>query len=182
MKEIKIKIEGVSPLLVNRFLDSQIVDKIKKRTGEQKGIPPKDKLYEVNGKPYLPARYFEACLIEAAKQFKIAGKGKSTYSKYIGATVHIEPEALMLSPNQWEPYTIAAVNPNTRGRMLVTRPRFNEWGTEMTVTCEEDSISTDTIQRIMEYAGRFVGVGDWRPEKKGKFGKFRLVSVKEVKD
>jgi hypothetical protein len=179
MKTINIEIEGVSPLLMNRFMDKQISEKTKKRAGEMKDMDVTDKLYVLNGKPYVPARYLEASLIEAAKQQKIAGKGKATYSKYVGATIHVEPEAVILEPGKWEPFSIAAVNPMTKGRMIVVRPRFNEWGLSFSIVCEDDDISTDTIEKILTYAGQFVGIGDWRPDKKGKFGKFRIVSCKE---
>ena len=175
MKKIKVEIEGIAPLLINRFLDKQISEKIKKRNAEVKEIPVEEKLYEINGKPYIPARYFEACLIEAGKQQKIAGKGKATYSKYIGATVSIEEEAILLKPGNWKPFTISAVNPMTRGRMMVTRPKFDKWGCSFTIICEDDDIAIDTMEKILAYGGSFVGVGDWRPDKKGKFGKFRIV-------
>lgn len=180
MKKIEIEIEGTSSLLMNRFRDKQISEKTKKRAGEQKEMDVNEKLYENNGKPYIPARYLEGCMIEAAKQQKIVGKGKATYSKYVGATIHIEPEAILLDPGKWQPYTIAAVNPMTKGRMVVTRPRFDSWSLSFSVICEDDDISVDTVEKILTYGGQFVGIGDWRPDKKGKFGKFRIVSCKEI--
>jgi hypothetical protein len=178
MKNIKVEVEGTTPLLMNRFLDKQIAEKIKKRNAEVKEIPVEEKLYTIKGKPYIPARYFEACMIEAAKQQKIAGKGKSTYSKYVGATVSVKEEAILIEPGDWEPFVISAVNPMTRGRMIVTRPRFNKWGCSFTVVCEDDDIAVDTMEKILAYGGNFVGIGDWRPDKKGKFGKFRIAEFK----
>lgn len=181
MKTINMKIEGTSPLLINRFLEKGFGDKVKKRSAETKSIDPKDKLYVLgDGTPYIPSRYLEACLIDAAKQFKIAGKNKATYSKYVGATVRIEPEAIAINPAKWEPFTIAAVNPMTAGRMMVTRPRFNKWGAEFQIICEDDDVAVDTIEQIMAQGGKFTGIGDWRPAKKGKFGKFRIVEFKEA--
>jgi hypothetical protein len=180
MKKINVKVEGTSPLLINRFLDKQIADKAKKRSAEQKDIPAEEKLYLLNGKPYIPARYFEGCLVDAAKQFKIAGKNKATYSKYVGATVSIEPEAIAIAPAKWEPFTIAAVNPMTAGRMMVTRPRFDKWGAEFQIICEDDDVAVDTMEQILAEGGKFTGIGDWRPAKKGKFGKFRIVEFKEA--
>jgi len=180
MKTINVKIEGISPLLMNRFLDKQIAAGAKKRSGEQKELPAEEKLYILDNKPYIPARYFEGCLIDASKQFKIQGKQKATYSKYVGATVRIEPEAITIKSGKWEPFTISAVNPMTKGRMMVTRPMFNEWVCEFQIICEDDEVSVDTMERILEQAGRFTGIGDWRPQKKGKYGRFRIVEFKEA--
>lgn len=181
MKKIKVEIEGTSSLIMNRFLDKSIADKIKKRSAEVTRIPTEEKIYYTGDKkPYVPSIYIEGCLRESAKQFKIAGKGKATYSKYVGATVSVEPGAIVLDPGKWEPFTIATVNPNTKGRVLTTRPVFNRWSLSFEIICEDDDIAVSTIQDILEYGGKFVGIGDWRPEKKGKYGKFRIVSIKEV--
>jgi len=182
MKKINVEIEGTTPLLMNRFLDKQLADKIKKRTGAVKEIPPEEKLYLTEkGKPYVPSLYLEGCLRESAKQFKIPGKGKATYSKIVGATVSVEPGCIVIDGG-WEPFRIAAVNPNTRGRVMVTRPMFNEWSLSFDVICEDESVDINSIQNILEHGGKFVGIGDWRPDKKGKFGKFRIASIKEAKD
>ena len=36
------------------------------------------------------------------------------------------------------------------------------------------------MKNILDYGGQYVGIGDWRPEKKGKYGKFIVTSFKEV--
>ena len=57
---------------------------------------------------------------------------------------------------------------------------FKEWGLKFTVLAE-DEINGATIKEALELAGKYSGLGDWRPEKKGKFGKFQVVSFKEDK-
>ena len=116
----------------------------------------------------------------AAKQFKIAGKQKATYSKYVGATIRIAPEAILIQPGKWEPFSISAVNPTTKGRMMVSRPQFSEWKLEFEILCEDEDISVDTMEKITEQAGKFTGIGDWRPQKKGPYGRFRIVKFEEA--
>jgi hypothetical protein len=181
MKKVLVKVEGISPLLMNRFRDSAIDSKSKKRTGAQAEPEITDKLYVYEGKICIPAVYFRNCMIEAGKQFKITGKGKSNYSKLIGSTVEVNPEMILLKPSDYETYSIAAVNPMTRGRMMTRRPRFNKWGAEFEIVLNDEGIPADVIKEILDHAGRYVGVGDWRPEKKGMFGKFMIVSWKESK-
>jgi hypothetical protein len=182
MKEIKyeVEIKGSSPLLMNRYVEGTI-EEIKVRKGEARKPEPKDKLYlDARGNPYIPSSYLMGALVEAGKSVKIQGKGKSTYSKLIGSTVSISPDAIPLSPNLWEPYTITAVNPMTRGRMSVTRPKFNEWGLRFEIIATED-IPEDKFAAILEEAGKFVGIGDWRPQKKGMYGKFITTKFKVQK-
>ena len=178
-KKIKIKVEGISPLLMNRFRDKSIDSKSKKRTGSIKAGEIEDRLYIYNDKTHIPSVYFRNSMVEASKQFKITGKGKSTYSKLVGATVDVTPEMIPLKES-YVPFKIAAVNPMTKGRMMVTRPRFDKWTAEFEIILNDDGVPTEVINEILEHAGRYVGIGDWRPAKKGTFGKFMIVSFKEI--
>jgi hypothetical protein len=120
-------------------------------------------------------------MVEASKQFKITGKGKSTYSKLTGSVLNVEEEYIPIQPSEYEEYRIAAVNPMTRGRMMVSRPRFNKWGAEFHIQILDDALPVEIVNEIITQAGQYVGIGDWRPDKKGMFGKFMLTSFKEVK-
>ena len=139
-----------------------------------------DKLYLYNGKPHIPAVYLRNAIVEAAKQFKITGKGKATYSKLAGSTIEVQPEMIALSPDKYSAFKIAAVNPMTKGRMMVTRPRFDDWGAKFTVILNDEGIPPEVLNEILNQAGVYVGIGDWRPDKKGTFGKFMLTSFHEV--
>ncbi len=57
MKKIFVEIKGTTPLLYNRFRDSEIEGKSRKRTGSPLQADVEDKLYLLNGKPYIPAIY-----------------------------------------------------------------------------------------------------------------------------
>ncbi len=174
---IEARIEGVTPLLMNRVRDAQIEGK-SKRKGEEKEQAIEDKLYlGEDGKPYLPAVYFVRALVDAGKRLQVRGQKKATYSKIVGSVLSVEPEALPLQ-GKYVPFRISAVNPMTKGRMMVTRPRFDKWGSEFEIIVEGDSVSAETINALLVDAGKGTGIGDWRPEKKGKFGKFIVTRVK----
>lgn len=179
--KVKARIEGVTPLLMNRFRDSQIEGKSKKK-GEEKEQAIEDKLYlDATGKPYVPAVYIQRALIDAGKKLQVRGQKKATYSKIVGSVVDIEPEALTLT-GKYVPFRISAVNPMTKGRMMVTRPRFDKWSIEFNVFVNDESIGFETMNELLVLAGRSTGIGDWRPEKKGKFGKFVVTHFKEEKE
>jgi hypothetical protein len=38
------------------------------------------------------------------------------------------------------------------------------------------------IESIIDYAGRYLGVGSYRPEHTGEYGRFKIKSIKEVTD
>lgn len=172
-KEINVTIQGTSPLLFNRFRDASIEGKSKRKAGAEQEQVVEDKLYfDGNNKICTPSTHIIGSLINASKNFQIKGKGKSTYSKLVGSSVEVEEELITHKNQKWIPYTISAVNPMTRGRMMVTRPRMDNWELSFKLILKDEGISLETIKEILDYAGIYVGIGDWRPEKKGKFGKF----------
>jgi hypothetical protein len=69
----------------------------------------------------------------------------------------------------------------TKGRMMVIRPRFNKWSVQFEIILNDEGVPKEVINEILEHAGKYVGIGDWRPEKKGMFGKFMITSFQEVK-
>ncbi len=183
MKETKyeVEIEGISPLLMNRYIEGT-TEETKVRKGEPKKISPEQKLYvDAEGRPYVPSTYIRNALIEAGKNVKVQGKGKATYSKVLGSMLVVEPGAITIEPGTWEPFSITAVNPMTKGRMLVVRPMFKQWKLRFTLTVTDD-ISKDKLAAVLEEAGRYVGIGDWRPAKKGMYGKFIVTKFEEVKE
>lgn len=180
METIKVTIQGTTPLLFNRFRDVQIEGKSKKRTGAIAEADIEDKLYlDENGKPQVPSVYLKNCITEAAKQFKIPGKGKSTYSKIVGSTVDISPFYIDLDADKYEVFRISAVNPMTKGRMMVTRPKFDKWSASFEILLNDNQVDVSVMNEILDHAGKYVGIGDWRPDKKGMFGKFMITSFKK---
>jgi len=179
-EKIKVTIEGITPILFNRFRDVSIEGKSKKRTGAMTEADIEDKLYlDEKGKTQLPSVYIKNCITEASKQFKIIGKGKSTYSKIVASTVNIEPFYINLEADKFEVFRISAVNPMTKGRMMTERPKYSKWKASFQIVLNDPAVPSSVINEILEHAGKYVGVGDWRPEKKGMFGKFMITEFKK---
>lgn len=183
-KRYAVEIRGVSPYLMNRFNEADIEGKTKKRSGTQNDDEEKyeKKFYRLpNGSIYVPSTQIVGALVNAGKQMQIKGKGKSTYSKLFGSTLDVDEEAIPMISDEPVAYKISAVNPATGKRMMVTRPRFENWSLKFTLVCIDDQVSDVAIQDGLETAGKYVGIGDWRPYKRGKFGKFVVASFKELK-
>jgi len=69
----------------------------------------------------------------------------------------------------------------TKGRMMTERPKYNKWSASFEIVLNDESVPVSVINEILEQAGKYVGIGDWRPEKKGMFGKFMITSFKQQK-
>jgi len=183
MKTYKVTITGISPLLMNR--PSALIGDISKEKTQKDETPEEHaskKLYLTkDGKLYQPETHIKGSLVEAGKDQKVVGKGKSTYSKIVGYAVEVNPFEIVHKKQSWKPYSVLAVNPSTRGRNLLHRPMLKDWELDFEVTFDEEQIPASILKECFERAGKFVGIGDWRPAKKGRFGKFQVTSWKEAK-
>jgi hypothetical protein len=70
--------------------------------------------------------------------------------------------------------------PSTGGRIQRHRPIFHEWGLTFSVTLDTDEMSRNLFREIVDAAGNKIGLGDFRPETKGPFGRFKVKNWKEV--
>ena len=172
-KTVKVKVKGNTPLLFNRFREADIDKTIKKHTGTSGAKDPGRKLYLTSGdKVYTPSTHIHGALVDAAKNFQIVGKKRSTYSKLFGSSVIVEPDVIVHKKQKWETFSISAVNPSTRGRIMVHRPMMKEWELEFDILFNDEDIPLEVLKSILEWSGQYSGIGDWRPNKKGKYGKF----------
>jgi hypothetical protein len=56
-----------------------------------------------------------------------------------------------------------------------TRPLFPDWACKVTVRYVRKILSERTITNLFSAAGMIVGIGDWRGQKGGPYGAFKLV-------
>ena len=63
-----------------------------------------------------------------------------------------------------------------RSKHIRVRPRFDVWTSSGTMTVVDETITTEILTLILEMAGTYCGLGDWRPSspsKPGPWGRFR---------
>jgi hypothetical protein len=62
------------------------------------------------------------------------------------------------------------------GTDLRYRPEFLRWGVTLAIEFNSRAISQDQLVNLINLGGFSVGVGEWRPEKNGDHGRFKVVS------
>ncbi|MEE9581093.1 MAG: hypothetical protein V3V74_07255 [Nitrosomonadaceae bacterium] len=181
MKRVEVMINGITPLMCNRFTE-EAQQKATNRTttslAGNKGTPKEQaaqRLYvSADGTPMIPNMNLFSCIIDGGKFFKM-GKSKITTlkSSIIPACVSIdELEIPIISKDGWEVDQRPVRNPSTGGRYLTYRPRFENWRLGFTLEIDTEDITIDLVREIVDAAGKKIGLGDFRPSCKGPFGKF----------
>ena len=150
----------------------------------------------------LPADNVMACMRLAGGQFP-TGKGKKTFKAQTQSGCIPEEVYWRFAVNGGEPISTAIFFADMgqrsydayqrlaeehgfllflkrarigRAKHVRVRPRFNAWHASGTLLVTDDEITQDVLTRILEYAGRRVGIGDWRAgcPTPGPWGKFTV--------
>jgi hypothetical protein len=167
-----VKIKGIKPLLMHA--PTGLGDKPKLRRGEH--LDPKEEaesyLYkDAEGKICIPAVNVKACIREAGRNYKVSGR-RTTFAAMIRAGLDIKPYPMipLIFDGSWQ----VDVRPVVvqRNRILRARPRFDKWSLKFEIVNNEPTIiHKDTLKKILIDAGKYYGLGDFRPE----FGLFEVV-------
>lgn len=73
--------------------------------------------------------------------------------------------------------------PGPRGTPAkIYRYAFHDWEVDMPLMYEASQISLEMLTHLLNYAGMTVGVGGWRPQKGGTFGRFQVAKVSVIED
>lgn len=174
MVKYKVKIKGKAPLLMNRF---SVEEKTTSRA--KKVYIPEDeaekKTYRTeNKKLFLPSTHFKASMVKSATDFKMTGR--KTYKDYIKSGIFIEESEIVLDQQEYEIFECPVVI--QRARVMSWRPMFKEWSCQFTLEIADEMLDATIIKEILEAAGRFKGVGDFRPE----HGRFVVKEFKKIKE
>jgi len=171
MKRIEVTIKGKSPLLMHSFPMTEIKG-IAKMTPEEQAEHSTYR-HPDSGKLYIPGMNFRQCLVNGAAYSK--GKGRANLSKTVAACVDVTPEYLMLGTKDFSVDTRPVVIKATGGRILRHRPRLDEWQVKAMIEYDDELLSEKQMRQIVDDAGQRVGLLDFRPEKKGPFGRFVVI-------
>lgn len=187
-KQISLTIEGTTPLLMNRYTEAAM-EKAESGTAMSvvgdRGTPREQaapKVYlDSKGRPVIPGPNLFSCIMEAGKYHKVGKKQVTTgRSSLIPAGISVtEIESPLLGPDDkpaaWEVDSRPIVNPATRGRRLCHRPRFDAWRVSFVLDVDAGMFDVKFVRQLVDDAGVRVGLGDFRPDRKGPFGKFKVV-------
>jgi hypothetical protein len=194
MTTIKVEIQGTTPLLMNRFTEAaerQVEGGHRSALRGDKGIPREQaetKAYKnKDGYMFIPGPNMFRCIIDAGKYLK-SGKSKVTTQKSSLVPSFLaldELECPLTSGGKrvkdFEVDSRSVVNPNTNGRIMAHRPRFDTWNLAFTLTLDESEAAIDLVRTLVDHAGSKIGLGDFRPDRKGPFGKFKVIHWTPIK-
>jgi len=136
-----------------------------------------------SGNVQIPPMAFKNCLSEAAKykSIQIPGKGKSTYTKHFEAGVLcFTPLELPIKKEDCAGEWFHVPSDGRRGgstRVEKCFPVIPSWEGVVEFLVMDDLIDKETFQTHLEDAGKFIGIGRFRPRNNGYYGRFAVGEI-----
>lgn len=178
---IVVPILGTSPLLTHRFGEKakkQMLDAMQGRKSPKTNKDPEAEyqaaFYRFKDGGYgIPVVAFKGATVGGARFY--SGVTMRELKQYFFIRGEVGVDGQMLARIEGEPHMREdVVRVGRGGTDLRYRPEFSEWRTELSVTFVTSSITRQSLLSLIDAGGMGVGVGEWRPERDGDFGTYRI--------
>ena len=188
LKLVQVTLTGSTPLMFNRQISP----------APSKDIDPKKlaamKLHvDLKGKPCMPKILLMRGFIGGGRYIQYKGvvnftKGNAPkLTSIVTSCMDIEEEYCPITPSTWEldaqPFNAHSDKAVTRPGDAI-RPRFPRgWKISFTLAYDTDDrlITEEKIRAIVETTGKKIGLGSYRVENTGWYGKFTITEWKPMK-
>ena len=143
------------------------------------------KLHTADDHVFIPPMAFKKCLEDTARYMKmpIPGRGKETYTKnFVQGVMCNEPVVLDIKASETrleKVFTLSQPQKPQGGRVWKYFPVIPQWEGILPIWVLDDIITQEVLKRHLEIAGDITGIGVWRPQRGGLWGKFTLVGLQE---
>lgn len=187
---IRVPLIGTAPLVVHRFSEKAKRIMLDAMQGRKAPKEPKDPQAEYEGAFYRFGENNELYGFPAIG-FKAATIGGARFYKGITMTMlrqcfffrgdGIGPDGVPLVQIHGEPRMREdVVRVGNGGTDLRYRPEFPEWTGTLTITYVTSILTRESVLSLVDAGGMGVGVGEWRPEKKGDLGTYAIDEDREI--
>jgi hypothetical protein len=138
------------------------------------------------GEIFIPPTSFKKLLDATALYLKeqIPGRGKETYTKhFVQAVICPEPISLGITSDKvhiQRVFTWSQPTKRSGGRVWKLFPRIDTWEGALQIVCVDDILTLDVVERHLRIGGQITGIGVWRPQNGGMWGKFQVLDIQEV--
>lgn len=203
MRKFAATIEGATPLLVNRYVESMEVEgaigkkpRDKSKEDEWRKQEALLRFHENGHGPFMPARNIRSAMIEGAHAAGIKHKTGRTQSKlgpYLRRGIIITPLELLFPPEVVKPLTkaragkgefplhrdVVRIPPMTGALVIKYWPQMTDWKFDFEIEVFDESLESDgELKGSLDAAGIFCGLGTGRPD----FGKFKVARWEEISE
>jgi len=185
VKTVVVSVKGISPLLINRFQESAEQPQEMKRAGKKDYGTPREQAESTayrdddTLKLWIPTLWFKGSMSSVSSDYKIPGSRKSVKSIFGGVVLPVTEKCyfdgdLHLKDVEIDSRPVVI----QRARIMRHRARLENWSVTFELEIDDSLLGDESVNQILVESGRRVGVGDFRPQKGGPFGRFIVTQWK----
>lgn len=137
--------------------------------------------YDYDGTPTIPPAAIRAAIETAARKLKQGPQVREGMAitevkvfDYDRAGLGTTVEELGKNAQFTVPVVVQ------RNRLERTRAKFDEWSVTLLLEADDELVDQQQLESWLDIAGRRIGLGDWRPEKSGDYGRFVVDEIKRA--
>lgn len=172
---IECRIKGISPLMMHRY-PMEPVEAIEKKSPEEQA---KIAAYlDDNEELFVPVEAMQRAIIAGAVYSK--GKGRASLQRDVTSSVQVLGDRLYLGTKKYRVDARPVVVPATKGRIVRYRPIIDQWELSFDLEFDASRITEQQLRKVLDDTGWKVGVLEYRPERKGPYGRFMVTHWKTV--
>lgn len=196
MERFHITLKGLPPGMLQNKMGIDELLKLRDKTGKKSKVAAKPSLEDEaashihtngDGRPCVPKDMLMATLINAGVFIRLDQKRQLSTkdSSVLPGLLLLEGESYpLLFPGEseesgwglspWRYEVRQGRNPNGGEAVCIVRPLFEKWAVSFTALLDTQELPEDTFLRLFGLAGTRIGIGDFRPNRKGTFGQFAV--------
>lgn len=180
IKTYILRIIGDSPLICHAWSKKAKQEMLDKQMGKAKAKkapknPQQDyeeAFYRLeDGRPGFPTIAFKAAAVNASRQLD------GLKMTFLRGAFHTEGDLVAIEgvPRMREDAVKIMMTSDLR-----YRPEFPEWAVNLTIRLNTRALTLEQLIHLFNQAGFSAGVGEWRPERNGRYGMFHVEGVQEL--
>jgi len=185
---IDVPIIGTAPLIVHRWSEKAKQAMLDAQQGKKAVKTIRDpeadyeaSLYRTDDGYGFPLLAFKQATVGAARFFDKSVTMKLVQQAIFMTGVPSADRSELLTPITGEPKMREdMVRVGMGGTDLRYRGEFLDWSAILTITYVKSTLSRDSVLSLVDAGGQFVGVGEWRPDRKGQNGTYTIDPGRKV--
>jgi len=179
-KHVTLRIRGISPMIQHQWggkaLDMIRAKKQGKKTKDRVNSDPEREAEEATyrteqGDFGCPLTAIKSSIISAAH--KDIGFEKTLVKKSV-FIVCADPKGILRMECSQPELREDPVRVGMGSADLRYRPMFVDWSITVNFEIDEELLKLDDLVTLLDRAGFGIGIGEWRPEKGGDYGRFEV--------
>lgn len=172
---------GADPVHPDSIAHAALTGKRKKTQEDHFAIAHSEYMisfYEANSERVrIPSVNVKSSIVQGAKLHKL-GSAFNRCVMILEDMVEVTHSGPKRPKDMWNDKScVDARSVIVRGRVMRYRPKLNDWSMQFDLLFDETMIDRAQIVTASENAGKYIGIGDYRPEKSGTFGRFSVAVV-----